>query len=386
MFSDMQFYGNMLPIENFKGNVDLGRRPQSDNEILLQISKDHYYITDRLDEVLDKTYEIMDFDNPESSTEVIIIGIVYNENSDDYNAKFYGSKAILKQLRASLTRMYSDVKVLLNNKYTMSYPVIKSDKVEPGKAVISEDLRYEFKNGIIKDKPIKISVSNIYYSQDLDVTIASSYTKSSYKRLTGYTDYEMYRGAIFVNSNDYDNLYDKPSYQSSVYVKDVKEVDTTFKALEELGFAPKKVTDYKMVDGEVYRQIMRIMKVVVTGILIVVLFFIAYLIIKIILKSRNIYYTTLRMLGATYKSVIRILDIELFLNSSLAYATVLGIIYLTRSGIINNEYIYGLTNYLGLREYVLMYVILVLISRIISRRFSRKIFKDTAISTYNEEV
>ena len=386
MFSDMQFYGNMLPIENFKGNVDLGRMPQSDNEILLQISKDHYYITDRLDEVLDKTYEIMDFDNPESSIEVVIIGIVYNENSDDYNAKFYGSKAILKQLRASLTRMYSDVKVLLNNKYTMSYPVIKSDKVEPGKAVISEDLRYEFKNGIIKDKPIKISVSNIYYSQDLDVTVASSYTKSSYKRLTGYTDYEMYRGAIFVNSNDYDNLYDKPSYQSSVYVKDAKEVDTTFKALEELGFAPKKVTDYKMVDGEVYRQIMRIMKVVVTGILIVVLFFIAYLIIKIILKSRNVYYTTLRMLGATYKSVIRILDIELFLNSSLAYATVLGIIYLTRSGIINNEYIYGLTNYLGLREYVLMYVILVLISRIISRRFSRKIFKDTAISTYNEEV
>ena len=116
------------------------------------------------------------------------------------------------------------------------------------------------------------------------------------------------------------------------------------------------------------------------------LFFISYFIIRIILKSRNIYYTTLRMLGATYKSVRRILDIELFLNSTLAYTSVLVIINLAKWGIIKIEYITKLASFIGLKEYILMYVIIALMSRLISRRFSRKLFKNTTISTYNEEV
>ena len=108
--------------------------------------------------------------------------------------------------------------------------------------------------------------------------------------------------------------------------------------------------------------------------------------IRIILKSRNIYYTTLRMLGATYKSVKRILDIELFINSSLAYILMIALIYLVKINVITFEYVAKLINYLSIREYVLMYVILVVMSRLISRRFSKKLFKNTAINTYNEEV
>lgn len=48
-------------------------------------------------------------------------------------------------------------------------------------------------------------------------------------------------------------------------------------------------------------QVIKIFKVVITSILIFALFFISYFIIRIILKSRNVYFTTLRMLGATTK-------------------------------------------------------------------------------------
>ena len=92
------------------------------------------------------------------------------------------------------------------------------------------------------------------------------------------------------------------------------------------------------------------------------------------------------MLGATYKNVKRILDIELFINSSIAYITMMVLIYLVKINVINFEYVSKLTNYLELREYVLMYVILVVMSQLISRRFSKKLFKNTAINTYNEEV
>ena len=51
-------------------------------------------------------------------------------------------------------------------------------------------------------------------------------------------------------------------------------------------------------------------------------------VIKLILKSRNVYYSTLRILGANYRHIKRILDIELFVNSSLAYITCLVKFYL----------------------------------------------------------
>ena len=156
--------------------------------------------------------------------------------------------------------------------------------------------------------------------------------------------------------------------------------------LENLGLNPKKVTDFKVNNGETTQRIVKIIKVIVTIVLIIVLFFISYLIIRIILKSRNVYYTTLRMLGATYKNVRRILDIELFINSTLSYGVLILFINTVKQGIINLEYIAKLSEYLHLKEYVLMYIILVIISRLISIKFAKKLFKNTAINTYNEEV
>ena len=92
------------------------------------------------------------------------------------------------------------------------------------------------------------------------------------------------------------------------------------------------------------------------------------------------------MLGATYKNVRRILDIELFINSTLSYIVLLLFIYCVKQNVIHLEYIAKLSEFLHLKEYVLMYVILILMSRLISIKFARKLFKNTAINTYNEEV
>ena len=92
------------------------------------------------------------------------------------------------------------------------------------------------------------------------------------------------------------------------------------------------------------------------------------------------------MLGATFKSVKRILDIELFVNSTLAYMAVLGFIYLINQNMISLEYVAKLAHYLTFREYAIMYLILIVMSQLIARRFSKKLFKNSAINTYNEEV
>lgn len=382
---DMSFYGNVQQLENFRGTIDRGRMPENENEMIVKISKEHYYVKSRIDEVLNKTFRINGDNEASKEQNITIVGIQYNEDNNDYNAKFYLAPSIIEELRSEINKQYSDMKLLFDGKYIPN-SILPSEKVEKGTAVVYDDLRYQMTKGNIKNKTIQIEVNNIYYQETLNLAIKNTYTKANFKRMTGYENYDNYRVAIFINQEEYNAIYNKPSYQSSVFVKDSQTIEETMQSLKNLGIKAKRVTDYKVTSGEMYAQIIKIIKLIVTIVLIFVLFFISYFIIRIILKSRNIYYTTLRMLGATYKSVRRILDIELFLNSTLAYVGILAFIKLIDSGIIPFEYGVKLIEYLSMREYILMYVILMVMARLISRRFSKKLFKNTAINTYNEEV
>lgn len=381
---DISFYGNILDINNFRGNIDLGRKPENDDEIILKINKKHFYITNQLDGILNKTYTIKD-DYGIALRDVDIVGIQYTEDDKDYIQNFYTSKEVLKDLRSIANRNYSEEKVFFNNKFA-KYNIEANSNVEKGTVILDNDLKYQVKNGKIINQPVHISIKNIYYEEALDLKVSKTFTKSNFKRLTGLKEYQIYKNTIFVNTEDYNSLYNKPSYQSSVYIKDSKMIDETLAQLEKLGLKTKKITDYKVDTSQSYKQIIHMIKVVVTIVVIILLFFISYVIIKIILKSRNVYYTTLRMLGATYKNIRKILDIELFINSSLAYITILIVIYLVKINVIKIAFVTNLTSYLTLKEYVFMYLILFIITKLISRKFSKKIFKKTTINTYNEEV
>lgn len=387
---DKSFFGYLRNINVLKGGVDLGRMPENKNEIVLRVNKEHFYIQEAIDEVLNKTYSVLKSEQLNSYTdekvmELTIVGIKYTEDENEYNVLYYASGEILSLLRSEINKNYSNIKIFTNNKYE-EYRVEASEYVEKGKAIVDDELKYQFKNYKIINQPLNIYVDNIYYKDELNLIISNTYTKSNIKKLTGSSKYENNRYKVFINKEDYESLYNKPSYQSGVFVKDVNNIENTINELNNLNLNSKKVSDFKVDEGATYKRIIKIIKVVVTVVLIVVLFFISYLIIRIILKSRNIYYTTLRMLGATYKNVKRILDIELFTNASISYSVLMLFIYFVRSNVIKLEYIYKLTNYIGIKEYVFMYIVLIVISRLISSKFARKLFKNTAINTYNEEV
>ena len=122
------------------------------------------------------------------------------------------------------------------------------------------------------------------------------------------------------------------------------------------------------------------------AVLIVALFFISYFIIKIVLKSRNAYYTTLRTLGASRKISKQLLDIELFLTATIAYAVFMAVMVLVYMGVINASMVVSLADYMTPASYVLIYVIIIAMSYMISHRFARKLFKDSVMNTYREEV
>ena len=129
---------------------------------------------------------------------------------------------------------------------------------------------------------------------------------------------------------------------------------------------------------------MLVEKFFVVGLLIA-LFFIAYFIIKLILKSRNVYYATLRILGANKKITKELLTIELLNVSTIAYIVFIGTVTLVKMKIININ-MTDIIRYLGVKEYIIIYLIITLMAYLISNRYSRKLFKDTTMNTIREEV
>ncbi len=393
----MSFNGNMLDIANFKGTLDAGRMPENENEMILCITDTDAseYFKQFENEILNQTYSTWGQEGGYAEEETVniggttkinlkIVGIQYTKEKNNFSQKFYVYHSVLEKLRKDMNARFSTMQILINDKYEQ-YTVRTSKNVERGKAIIDDDLKYSFKDEKAIGKKIRINVSNIYYEETLNLEISNTYSKSNFKTLNSEGKYDDYRYSIFINPEDLDVLFNKPSYQSSIFVKDAKQIENTILDLENIGITSKKVTDFKVQEGEIYKRVIKIIKVIITTILIFALFFISYLIIKIILKSRNIYYTTLRMLGATYKNIKRILDIELFTNSTLSYLILILFIYANKLNFINIGGIAKLSNFLHLKEYVITYIIIIVISRLISERFSRQIFKDTAISTYNEE-
>lgn len=395
----LYFMGNVNNINTFSRNVDFGRMPESEYEIIIALCEDDYeYFSFMTEEILNKEFSITDRYTGEAkeNEKLKIVGITKSENEGNnynYYSDFYVSDAVFNKLRLNINEDYSTVKALFNDKlydstYNESYfHIVPNDKVEKGKALVSKDLNELCKNGNCKNKNITIYVENMYYKDELTVTINNTYTKNSFEKLTGLKEYEKYNGTVFINKEDYNNLYNKATYQSSVYVSDVNFIDQTEAELQKLGYKTLQIR--KTIDNSFYEgmtQVTRIFKVIVTATLLIALFFIAYFVIKIILKSRNIYFSTIRMLGANRKVAKQLLDIELFTISNLAYGLLMGLILMANKGLITVNYIKELSEFLTVSNYVFIYFILIIMSQIVSSRFSSTIFNKTAINAYKEEV
>ncbi|MFR4019211.1 MAG: hypothetical protein ACLT01_08320, partial [Clostridia bacterium] len=117
----------------------------------------------------------------------------------------------------------------------------------------------------------------------------------------------------------------------------------------------------------------------------VALFFIAYFVIRLILKSRSTYFSILRMLGMAKKHIRRILDVEMLLTVNIAYFIFIGCAFMVHYGVIDVEYIRNLIEYMTVRDYVILYAILMFMAYLISGKFARSLFRKTAMGTFREE-
>lgn len=380
-------------ISNFGGKIDKGRMPENDNEVILAGSKNDYYIGVMADEILEKELYIRNMHTGEldKTTPIKIVGISYTNSNNVFNSCIiYVNDSIMGNVTYQINQTYSNMKVLFEGKYynstfyDNSYKIVPNGNVGEGYAYISSDLNYLCKNEYCIGRDISVEVDNLYYNDSLNLKVNKSYTKKNIGSLTGVSDYDSVNGVIFISVADYNRLFNKNSYQSSVFVKDVNKIDTTIKLLNDSEYSTLIITD-ALVNPEAIAMI-RILKTVVTVVSVIVLFFISYFVIKIILKSRNVYFTTIRMLGASKKVSRELLIIELINVANIAYLLFGVFLLLDYFDVIGISFADTIVKYMQVKDYVLVYVILIIMSYLISSKFAKKIFKDSAMKTLKEEV
>lgn len=294
----------------------------------------------------------------------------------------YVSDKIYNYVENHVEQVYGTTKVFISDNSQNVNPNIKtSDILSEGQVYISENYSYNCKSYNCMKDSLNIKFSNMYTNKEISLSNVKVYNKNNFKKIFGseYDDMD----TIYLSNNDYDKLYKNNNiYQVSLFVKDVRNIDKTMNDLNDyVSFSLNSVKQ----DGALV-QVIKIVKTIVITVLVIVLFFVSYFVIKLIMKSRNKYFTTIRILGGSYIEVKRLLQIELLNVTNIVYLVFLVISLFIKNDIIVSESIKNMLFYINLKEYVIVYLILSLMSYLTSSRYSRKIFKRSVITTYNEEV
>ena len=351
--------------------VDVGRMPNKDNEIVIIGHPDNWYLSDMQDEILNSTFTL---DDTRIIDNLKIVGIIYDKNENDYSVKFSLTDNLLNKIEDNLNKNYLRISYQINGDFLNNEEIY-----------LNENLNGYCKNNNCLNKTLTINTKNIYIDESHDYKIVKLYNKDNIKKLLD-TKYNEDEYTVYLNSEDYENVFHQNNYQVSIYIKEIKDLDNTLKDLNNLNYNTLSLRLSKSSETELALKIFRIFRLIVMVILVLTLFFITYFIMKIIYKSRNSYYTTLRTLGGTKRVCVNILMSELSTLAIFTYSVFLLFIYLIKKNIINVEYFQTMTKYIGIEEYLLVFLILIILSVLMSLRYGRKIFQNSIIKTYGERI
>lgn len=388
--NDFVMWSKVKSISDIKeSDIDIGRMPTNPYEIVVGGDPNYLeYLKNAEKILLNKETNLGTYNGiTDNSKTFKIVGIALDEVSSisvysSYNT-VYASDTVLDYLtNILLANKYTSITEEVNNNIYNIY-VKPSNLIKQGEAYIDENLNIYCKQYNCKNEDVNIKIKNIYFENNIAVKVTNIYNSTNIKKLLNIDNYDGNSYTIYISDSDYDNLFSNNKYQISVLVDDEKNLYKVNENLEKLGFTTLIVKDTLVKTGttEIF---MLVEKFFVAGLLIA-LFFIAYFIIKLILKSRNVYYATLRILGANKKITKELLTIELLNVSTIAYIVFIGTVTLVKKQIININ-MTDIIRYLGVKEYIIIYLIIILMAYFISNRYSRKLFKDTTMNTIREEV
>ena len=370
LYSDYYYISGSV-IERTSQKLDLGRNIEKDNEVVIQMNKENNTIGDP-EKILNKEFM---YNYQDNTTKLKVVGIIFNDDLD-YESIIEVSDNMINEfiLNYVISRTTQTLTVNGADTYCNLFYI---DSVNDSSIYVNENLN----NNSYPIKMVSLSLSNTYVNKVFDLKVEHVLNKYNSKRLTGYS-YE--ENTCYLSKNLIRNTLISDKYQTSVFVKDEVKINDTINDLMNLGYSTYAVKDMLINESATMTYIYNIINLVLMIIILVAMFFISYLIIKLILKSRKNYYTIIRILGGSKKNCKSILKIELYTILNIAFIIITFLVYMIVNGMIDISLRSSL-KLLNIKDYVLIYILIFALTYLISVRFGRFIFKESAIKTYNEE-
>ena len=391
--NDMYFYGTVESISNID-RVDYGSLPSNNNEIVVEVSQYDYYAMTYGETIVGKKMSFTDDISSAIEEEFLISGIKY-KNSENIlyevgDSKFYLSDNMLNKIGNLSSIRYIKTYLEVNNKKVseedLYYEIKKADTLKKGEAYAFDNMNSLCKNYNCLNESFKLTISDIYHDINISLKVKDTVTKDNINKLVHEKDYDRFSNTLFISETDYNELFIHDSYQISVYLKDTLKSEVTLKALNENGYNTIYMRDVLVNELETVMGVLQIFRTIVFIISSVALFFISYFIIKLIFKSRNIYYSTIRILGASRSNASSLLRIELLVDLNIAFLIFIATILSVQFKIFNFSYISEMVKYFNIIDYIIVYLILNIMSLLISNRYANKLFKNSVMNAYREEV
>lgn len=386
------------PMSEMPKKLLAGKKPKADNEAVIGL----YSMTldeDSLKAQVGKEVKLSDDGGEEYSVKVTGVYFIDKQRTQtsgveiDFQGvgKIFLSDSILSKARASKIDSISKTEILINGKkYPLGadggqFNVYPNANVNKGYAIVPEEVDALYESGSSRWKQLVYNVKNIYFKDTITVVSINTYTKNNYKRLLGIDKpFEDVSGNIYINDEDYNSLFMKENYQSTIYINERKNADEAVSWLKNNGYTVVSLAKAKtqFIDTD----ILNIVTVPLNVAIVVGIFFICYFVIRLILRSRSTYFSTLRLICLDIRSIKQILDIELIFIINIAYFMLVAFIRLVQTKVLNISFLVEIFDFIKIQDYIILYIIVVCLAYVISRKFSKKLFKKSAMSTFREEV
>jgi hypothetical protein len=225
-------------------------------------------------------------------------------------------------------------------------------------------------------------------SKDFYTTKSKDFIVKTYEEkeiINEEKDYFSSTVSIFMNIDDVYEIAGNYNYQVDLFVNEIKNIDSVENDIEKMDMKAINLSDTKIDSFETFTNIFNVISLIGIIITLVILFFLSYFVINLIIKSRKVYYATLRILGVNKKECFTILNTEMLSIMNISYFTVVALIQLSLNNIIKVEFLGTLFKYLNFGSYVILYLVLLALTYLLSMRFSKNLFKKTAMATYRNE-
>ena len=410
-FSLGDFYveGPVMPVSDVSADqITYGHMPENDYEIVIRLdnTSDAYInLGDSVADYVGMSVRLMDMSQLQTydfRDSIKIAGIIVDTDADlDSEYAMYGYSTIyagdVVSSELLISMMAASSKSELNfggTKISSEYDrgIFSVPGIPDGKAYILEDQIYYYKDEQAVGKNLSVKVNNRFFKSKGKYTVDKIITDKNCTELIGIDkdDYDMFFNCVFISDNDFRELFDQGYYQISAYMINEQKSEETLQALNDKGFTTLALKDALSDTTGGMGGVLNLMTYGRLALEFIILFFIAYAVIRLIMRSRNSYYSTLRILGATKGNTDTILRVELILMMIIAYGVDILFVVLVNKGILQGllhtelKDITKLLYYLTPLDYGILGAMLLLMSLLIANRYSRHIFTKSAMKAFRE--